>query len=93
MFGNVRVNLNKDENKDEFAWVISVCLRHKFICNNVLNNHESLYILENSSQKILSLQIPDMEFIALNSYKKIVQSYFFHNTYLLHGLSLCDIGI
>lgn len=95
MLGSVKVNLSQDTKveKDEYAWIISARLRNYAICNSQLNNYEALFILEDTSKKVLNLQIPDLKFLALNSFRKLVQTNFFQNMDLLKGLSLCDIDI
>lgn len=71
--------------------VISTMLRRRLILKNVLNRSEAYSVLKWSLDTMMSMRIPDLEYLALNSFEELKRTDFFRPQEILLGKSICDI--
>ena len=59
--------------------------------NNMFNRQESFYILKHALDTMMSMRIPDLEYLALHSFGELKLKDFFRPQEILLGKSICDI--
>lgn len=83
LIGNTQFELNLGKvkgDKNEMGktvQVISVHLRQSVILHQLFENQEALFLLEKATNKILSMRMPDLEYIVMNTFEDIKRNDFF----------------
>lgn len=76
---------------DSYVLVISTMLRRRLILKNALNRSEAYSVLKWALDTMMSMRIPDLEYLALNSFEELKRTDFFRPQEILLGKSICDI--
>lgn len=58
---------------------------------NQFDRHEAYTILKQSLDTMMIMRIPDLEYVALNSFADLKRKDFFRPQEILLGRSICDI--
>lgn len=74
--GNTTMELDSSDGSKQ-AQVLTAYLRRPLIVGKVLNNQESLYLLEKALIKTINMRIPDLEYIVMNTFGDIKDQDFF----------------
>ena len=85
------VNEKQGKKEDAYVRVISTMLRRNLILKNTLNRSEAYSVLKRALDIMLSMRIPDLEYLVLNSFDELKRTDFFRPQEILLGKSICDI--
>jgi hypothetical protein len=76
---------------ESYVLVISTMLRRKLILQNILNRYEAFVVLKQALDTVMSMRIPDLEYLSLNTFDVQKKKDFFRPQEILLGKSICDI--
>ena len=68
--GSKKYELHETDTQ-QYAMVISACLRSKLVKERVFENHEAYMVLRRASDKMLGMKLPDMNYIIMNTFEDL----------------------
>lgn len=86
--GTCKFSLDKDGG---YVQVVSAVLRRSLIFKDILVRAEAFAVLKRALDLMMTMRIPDLEYLALHSFNELKLKDFFRPQEILLGKSICDI--